>query len=386
MADANARLDFLWKASHVLLSSCPGASSHYMSQFLNIANSRDLKLHEDIQSKSCAACGSIFVPGINSKVKVVPVRETQTEREKRKKQARKKAKLERKKGQDQQLDVRQDDKQQDKDAVVAMSSKEPPSVVMEPARSSTIPKLQQQPNHRSSQPARKIIRIIPHTEIAHQQQQQPSQQLQRRQVGPGGSLKKIDKRANQVLNHIVYSCQRCHRDTELPGTKESYLLSRVKAQKPVSQRRKLKREKSQLQEKTGAVPSTVAKAETPSSSPTQDEASSRAPVKASKRPITALSAPILPDIKRSKHSTSLPTSPITGLSRSTSVASSAATSPVSSPRLDSNKLGGGSTKKKKKGGLASLLASQKAKDPPSDSGGTAGSGGDSVLANFLMGL
>ena len=93
MADSNARLEFIWKASHMLLAQCPGASSHYMSQFLSLANDRDLRLHEDIQTKSCAACGSIFVPGINSKVKVVPVKETRTEKDRRKKLARKRAKM-----------------------------------------------------------------------------------------------------------------------------------------------------------------------------------------------------------------------------------------------------------------------------------------------------
>src|SRR4029078_5146495 len=59
---------------------------------------------------------------------------------------------------------------------------------------------------------------------------------------------KRDKHANQILNHIVYSCQRCDRSTELPGTKQGFLAHRVKCTKPVSQRRNLKARQKEQQE------------------------------------------------------------------------------------------------------------------------------------------
>ncbi|KAF9097179.1 hypothetical protein BGX27_000996 [Mortierella sp. AM989] len=362
MADANARLEFLWKASHMLLSQCPGASAHYMSQFLSLANSRDLRLHEDIQSKSCAACGSIFVPGVNSKVRIAPVNETKLEREKRKKADRKKAKMEKR-------------KQSDRSNVEMTAN----STLDTPTR-----KQQNQPDISLQKPARKVIRITPYTELAQQQQQQ------RRTTGgnhaDGNSIKKNDKRASQLLNHVIYSCQRCNRDTELPGTKEGYLNSRIKTPKPVSQRRKLKKEKEQ------AAVASISTSNLTVPAPALS-ASIQGPLKSTttKRPASTVSSPALPDIKRPKQSNSMPASPIGGLSKASSAASSAASSPVSSPRLpgpDNGKLGGGggsSNRKKKKGGLASLLANQqKPKDPPND--GAGGSSGDSVLANFLMGL
>ncbi|KAF9348228.1 hypothetical protein BGX26_000336 [Mortierella sp. AD094] len=389
MAEANARLEFLWKASHLLLSQCPGASSHYMSQFLSLANSRDLRLHEDIQTKSCAACGSIFVPGVNSKVRVVPVSETRVEREKRKKADRKKAKMEklqRSKGvlmSDTNKKVARSVDRSDTEMTAATQSTT--------ATSSTLaitPAVEQQqcPNTSLQKSARKIIRIIPYTELAQQQQ---SQQQQRRLIGgnhtDGNPVKKTEKRANQLLNHVIYSCQRCSRDTELPGTKEGYLNSRIKTPKPISQRRKIKME----QEQARAVPEPTSNVTTPIPVVSNSGQSTLHPAANSKRPTSAISSPGLSDNKRPKHSTSMPASPVGGLSKASSAASSAASSPVSSPRVpapDSGKLGGGGgNRKKKKGGLAGLLASQqKPKDTSND--GSSGSGGDSVLANFLMGL
>ncbi|KAF9402349.1 hypothetical protein BGX21_010391 [Mortierella sp. AD011] len=389
MAEANARLEFLWKASHLLLSQCPGASSHYMSQFLSLANSRDLRLHEDIQAKSCAACGSIFIPGVNSKVRVVPVNETKVEREKRKKANRKKAKIEKLKcskggstSDTTKKDVRSIDGSDTEMTVTAQSAT---------ATSSTFAtalavEQQQCASALPQKSSRKVIRITPYTELAQQQQ---SQQQQRRLIGgnrtDGDSAKKTEKRANQLLNHVIYSCQRCNWDTELPGTKEGYLNTRIKIPKSISQRRKLKAEQKQ----SGAAPEPASNVTTPISVGSNSDKTTLHPKANSKRPVSVISPPGLPDNKRPKHSTSMPASPVGGLSRVSSAASSAASSPVSSPRVpapDNGKLGGGgANRKKKKGGLAGLLASQqKPKDPSNE--GSSGSGGDSVLANFLMGL
>ncbi|KAG0211603.1 hypothetical protein BGX28_007654 [Mortierella sp. GBA30] len=375
MADSNARLEFLWKASHMLLAQCPGASSHYMSQFLSLSNDRDLRLHEDIQTRSCAACGSIFIPGINAKVKVVPVKETRIEKERRKKSERKRMKMERSKNiraGKTEVSENKDKTAEAKDSATSIPVSESNSITA----TTTMTSSKKQASGKES----KIIRITPYTELDKQQQQQ---QQQRRQAFGNNNNQPIkrDKRANQILNHVIYSCQRCSRETELPGTKEGYLTSRIKVSKPVSHRRKMKREQEQGQ--------ITAEDATASSGTTSLDSN----VKNAKRQLPELT-PVVSNLKRPKHSVSMPSSPVSnlgGLSKNPSAGSSAKTSPACSPRLpmlglDEKKSVGASNKKKKKGGLASLLASQKSSGTSSGSGDNASGSGDSVLANFLMGL
>ncbi|KAF9150593.1 hypothetical protein BG015_007612 [Linnemannia schmuckeri] len=427
MSEANsraARLQFLWKASHLLLAQCPGASSHYMSQFLSLANDHDLRLHKDIQTRSCAACGTIFVPGVNSKVRVVPVPETRAEREKRKRVERKKAKQDKK----QQKAQETEGEAADLAATASSSSSDHCTTTTTSQLAGSGPDITKTTTNTKSPQvpprSKKIIRITPHTELAQQQQQQQNQQrinIRNGSSAAANTTQKPGKHANQILNHIIYSCQRCDRVTELPGTKEGFLNTRVKVTKPVSQRRKLKalqKQQQQLQEPAavGAIsasstnPSTP-KAATSGSQPLNTITSARFSPKLPstptnnkntnvKRLASSYSSPSPAavghqDSKRTKYSVSLPASPTTGLSRATSAASSAATSPAVSPRpfgSDDKKPGlgggGGNNKKKKKGGLMSMLASQKSKDSDAGSGGSAGGSGsgDSVLANFLMGL
>ncbi|KAG0371014.1 hypothetical protein BC939DRAFT_437460 [Gamsiella multidivaricata] len=398
MADANARLEFLWRASHMMLSQCPSASSHYMSQFLNLANTRELRLHEDIQARSCAACGSIFVPGVNAKVRVVPVKETKLEREKRKKKAKKVKNDKSKDGtawEDETRPIGLGIANPIQDTVPALSPNSIGPTIARPntspssSTSLSTPKRQPQP---SQQPAKKIIRITPYAELAQQQQQH---QQHRRQLGgnaDGKSLKKIDKRAKQILNHIIYSCRRCNRDTELSGTKEGYLTSRVKAIKPVSQKRKLRMEQQTATNivaasspvLTGTVPSPSFK-----SGSEKKNLVSTLTNESTKRPALPQLTSSALNVKRPKYVSSTPASPVGGLSMASSTKTSTTTFPSSSPRPSRPdiSLPGSGNKKKKKGGLASLLASQKAKDSSSGpDSGASGSGGDSVLANFLMGL
>ncbi|KAF9909483.1 hypothetical protein EC991_008465 [Linnemannia zychae] len=378
-----------------------------MSQFLSLANDHDVRLHEDIQTRSCAACGTIFVPGVNSKVRVVPVAETRAEREKRKRAARRKAKLDKMKlesgsrlGQD--VDM----------GAAPITDAGSTGAAQPTVPTTTTTKL----TPKSSQPLKKIIRITPHTEIAQQQQHQQNQQRMNIRHGSTANTQKVDKHASQILNHIIYSCRRCDRITELPGTKEGFLKTRVKVTKPVSHHRKLKAIQKQQQEEAAVTvaTSTSTAARTTSTNPSTPAplsglqplntiASAKSSPKLPSTPINnnpnakrLASSHISPsptaagqqDPKRAKYSVSLPATPTTGLSRATSAASSAATSPASSPRpfgLDDKRPGGGNNKKKKKAGLANLLASQKPKDSDAGAGGSAG-GGDSVLANFLMGL
>ncbi|KAF9186112.1 hypothetical protein BGZ51_002237 [Haplosporangium sp. Z 767] len=411
MGDVNARLQFLWKASHMLLSTSPGASAHYMSQFRTMASERDLKLHEDIQAKACAACGTIFLPGVNTKVKVVPVQQTRVEKERRKKKAKKVKKK-------QMLKESKANKDANKDSVITGSdtateatttttnisttatlTSELTSTTATPSTdtsadagtSTTTPTI----DSRSEKPGKrrkesgdaKVIQLIPYTEIFQKQHQQQLKRQQQagRQEAQYAQGKKAEMRDNQILNHIIYACQRCHRQTELPGTKQGYLTSRIKVTKPVSQHRKMKKMQleaaAKITESSASVSatSTAQSAVTGASSIPNQTASFASPTTNSKRPGPPLQKPDGLDVKRPKHSVSMPTSPVTALS--TSAAPSAATSPASSPRPS------GGNRKKKKGGLANLLASKKTKDPSTDpDGGNGASGGDSVLANFLMGL
>ncbi|KAK3838678.1 MAG: hypothetical protein JOS17DRAFT_730914 [Linnemannia elongata] len=432
MSDANskiARLQFLWKASHLLLTQCPGASSHYMSQFLSLSNDHDLRLHEDIQTRSCAACGSIFVPGVNSKVRVVSVAETRAEREKRKRVERKKAKQDKKKHQQK---VQEAGGGSDQAAASSEGNSTTTTIATSqlagPGLDTTKNTTTTTKNSQQAQPRpKKIIRITPHTELTQQQQQQQTQQRINIRNGSTATSNtpKLDKHANQILNHIIYSCQRCDRITELPGTKEGFLNTRVKVTKPVSQRRKLKalqkQQQLKLQEPVAIGSTSTSAANTNPSTPTATTSglqplntitSARSSPKLqstptvnnnnnnnnntnTKRPASTHSSPSPAaghqDLKRTKYSISLPASPTTGLSRATSAAPSAATSPAASPRpFGSNDKkfglggGGGNNKKKKKGGLMSMLANQKPKDSDAGAGGSASGsdGGDSVLANF----
>ncbi|KAG0246109.1 hypothetical protein BGX31_004530 [Mortierella sp. GBA43] len=298
-----------------------------MSEFLSLANNRDLRLHEDIQTKSCAACGSIFVPGVSAKVRVVPVDMTKLQKERQKKAEKKKIKK------------KQGQAKDDMDTEETTTSMDDIKPNAEAPKQDSL----------AQKPTRKVIRITPYSEL---------NQLQRhnRQTG------KIDKRSNQLLNHVIYTCLRCNRDTELSGSKEVYIKSRIKS-KP--QRSKTKRARQAASDSTGPTKPL------PTSSP-----SNAAPKSTTLKQATT-PHPI------NNVQTNRPASPLP--SSSPSAVSSAASSPSSSQHLDKNKPSA-SSKKKKKGGLAQLLASQKPKDSSSDpSGGAAGSG-DSVLANFLMGL
>ncbi|KAG0260659.1 hypothetical protein BG011_001722 [Mortierella polycephala] len=385
-----------------------------MSQFRTLANERDLKLHEDIQTKACAACGTIFLPGVNTKVKIVPVPRTRAENERRKKKAKEAKKKQMLKESKTSKDINKDIVTIGSDTVTETITTLATTIISTTATStselvSTItttntdanantttstaaptidPKSGKLGKRRKESGGVKVIRLIPYTEIfqkQHQQQQQRQQQAGR-QEAQYAQGKKAEMRDNQILNHIIYACQRCHRQTELPGTKQGYLTSRIKVTKPVSQHRKMKRMQQEaaalITESSTSVSATSAgqPAETGASSSIPNQtASSASSIANSKRPGPLLQKPDGQNVKRPKHSVSMPASPVTALS--TPSASSAATSPASSPRP----LGG--NKKKKRGGLANLLASKKTKDPSTDpDGGNGASGSDSVLANFLMGL
>ncbi|KAG0319046.1 hypothetical protein BGZ99_005338 [Dissophora globulifera] len=398
-----------------------------MSHFLEHAHSRDLRLHEDIQTKSCAACGSIFVPGINTKVRVVPVKETKLERERRKKATRRKEAKKLRQSDGNKDDLQAAQGQEAPSGTIASSDNSASGLAKtKPLLTNTTTSMTTEALSTRQPRNKKIIHITPYTELIQlQQQHQQHQQAQRRLGGPPdmsaiAARKKAAKRANQLLNHVVYSCQRCHRETELPGTKQAHLTSRVKeakiARSAAASRRSKKAKKDQalaLEDSGSSMLSSPSSSSssalpTPSSASTSLSTPSRSvsvgPALGTtasgviqestlKRPGAAAPSPVAPATKRPKHATtlasSLPGSPAARYSAPNSTQSSPGPSSPQIAGQDGAKSSGGgsSNKKKKKGGLASLLANQKAKDPSSDpSGGAAGSSNDSVLANFLMGL
>ncbi|GBC00318.1 hypothetical protein RclHR1_03810007 [Rhizophagus clarus] len=68
--DASNRLQFLWDASHTFLSTVPSLSAFYMQQFNQFSAEKELKLSEAVKRKYCNYCGNIFLPGINSQVRI----------------------------------------------------------------------------------------------------------------------------------------------------------------------------------------------------------------------------------------------------------------------------------------------------------------------------
>ncbi|KAG0340549.1 hypothetical protein BG004_006359 [Podila humilis] len=375
-----------------------------MSQFLSLASERDLRLHEDIQSRACAGCGTIFVPGVNSSVKVVPVPETKQEKQKRKATARKKAKAEKRKTLAQgeeilesKLDLNSATSKAlgikavvDADAPATIettyninintniNSTTTNTTAIISSDSIKNPLTQKRPLTAK----RKTIRIIPYTA-------EPGK------IFPTTGKNKVDRKSKQLQNHIVYHCQRCGRETEIPGTKKAYVESRIKPPKVVTQRRKLKKATVAVAAADVAIVGITQASQQLSASSRTASPSLLHSTKLSPSPSTTTTRSTVAGQKRTRPSegcsASAPLSPVGGLSRAPSTtSSSAATSPVSSPRIPTlddkrnsvNKTS--SNKKKKKTGLANMLANQKnQKDtPPDPSNGES----DSVLANFLKGL
>ncbi|CAG8569860.1 11980_t:CDS:2 [Diversispora eburnea] len=69
--NTNNRLQFLWNASHILLPTVPNLSAYYMQQFHQNAAEKNLILADGIKRTYCSYCGNIFIPGINSQIRVI---------------------------------------------------------------------------------------------------------------------------------------------------------------------------------------------------------------------------------------------------------------------------------------------------------------------------
>ncbi|KAI7850023.1 RNAse P Rpr2/Rpp21/SNM1 subunit domain-containing protein [Circinella umbellata] len=70
----SSRMDFLFQASHVLFSSCPELSRFYMSEFQQCLRQQDLIPAKSITKSCCPRCGQIYVPGLNTTVKLESIK------------------------------------------------------------------------------------------------------------------------------------------------------------------------------------------------------------------------------------------------------------------------------------------------------------------------
>ncbi|KAG0244747.1 hypothetical protein BGW41_006305 [Actinomortierella wolfii] len=367
MADINGRLKFLWTASHSLLASCPAVSAHLMSQFLSLASDRDLRLHEDIQTKACAGCGSIFTPGLNTRVRVVPSHNKILEKQRRK--AKKKVQsptdgkeipsksndgnMKREEGAaDSQMDLDIDTN----DEHSGISKK----TVVAGEQSGTRQK-------DSVKFDTKFIRLVPWTEI-HRQQAQRQQLQQQRLRGMAqqqlsdkerrikARAKRMQKKQKMQTNHLHYTCLRCKRVTEIPGATRGQIENIVK--------QTTHKKANHMQAINAPAPT-----QTPSDST-----------------LTKPTPPTKTATISSQPQQMVPSPPTGSGSYPGSAKSSPTSSPARTPPPSTIQSGGEkSNRKKKKNNLASLLASQKSRNNPPSSTPPSGSG-DSALASFLAGL
>ncbi|CAG8728672.1 1612_t:CDS:2 [Racocetra fulgida] len=68
--DTTKRLHFLWGTSHTLLPTVHGLLAFYIQKFTQCAINEDLNLADGVRRRYCAHCGSIFVPGLNTQVRL----------------------------------------------------------------------------------------------------------------------------------------------------------------------------------------------------------------------------------------------------------------------------------------------------------------------------
>ncbi|KAG2217012.1 hypothetical protein INT45_003085 [Circinella minor] len=70
----SSRMEFLFQASHTLFSSCPELSRFYMSEFQQCLRQQDLIPAKSITRSCCPRCGQIYVPGLNTTIKLESIK------------------------------------------------------------------------------------------------------------------------------------------------------------------------------------------------------------------------------------------------------------------------------------------------------------------------
>ncbi|KAF9975033.1 hypothetical protein BGZ73_001440 [Actinomortierella ambigua] len=354
-----------------------------MAQFLAHSSDRDLRLHEDIQAKACAGCGSIFAPGLNTRVRIVPSHEKLMEKQRRKKKQQPQQKtvhgslkgdggdskvLEEDSAMD--VDIVTNGKDDDDSQVKAMETED-----QQAGRTKALSKTKS-----------KVIRLVPWTELHREEAQRQHQKQQQKQRLRGmapppmaekerrakARAKREMKKQKKQMNHIHYTCLRCHRVTEMPGATREQIGSLLKQTKP---KKTKPTQQPQAKNNTQPLPAypPQQQSQAPSSQPSQLSNPSKAVLS------TTSSKPTIPLSRTGS-------TPLHGSAKS---AAAAPPSKVGTPPPSTPPSGGGgekSNRKKKKNNLSSLLANQRSRDNPSPSAPPSSGSGDSVLANFLAGL
>ncbi|KAI8141797.1 RNAse P Rpr2/Rpp21/SNM1 subunit domain-containing protein [Fennellomyces sp. T-0311] len=66
----SSRMEYLFQASHAVFAQCPELSRFYMSEFQQCMRQQDLIPAKSITRTCCPRCGQIYVPGLNTSVKL----------------------------------------------------------------------------------------------------------------------------------------------------------------------------------------------------------------------------------------------------------------------------------------------------------------------------
>ncbi|CAI2184085.1 7793_t:CDS:2 [Funneliformis geosporum] len=172
--DASNRLQFLWNASHSLLSTVPSLSAFYMQQFNQFAGEKELNLAEAVKRKYCSYCGSIFLPGLNSQIRI--------EKNKRRDKKRK---------------LVDDIVNNTNDGNKKVSSVQDSVEQLEELNES-----KQILHEKSPRGKRQIIYIHPRSTTS---------------VSLSNNQKQTHARRQQYKNHVSYICNSCNRETRFAG-------------------------------------------------------------------------------------------------------------------------------------------------------------------------
>ncbi|KAL7275965.1 hypothetical protein RUND412_001065 [Rhizina undulata] len=65
----SSHLQHLWKASHALATDSPAVSAHLISTLYNLSFEKELTLADSTSRQTCSACGSLLIPGWNTRVR-----------------------------------------------------------------------------------------------------------------------------------------------------------------------------------------------------------------------------------------------------------------------------------------------------------------------------
>ncbi|KAJ3215147.1 hypothetical protein HDU67_000775 [Dinochytrium kinnereticum] len=197
------RLQFLHDAAHTLHASCPALARHYMSSFSALAaraalqDVEPLQISDKLVKTFCKACGSLFVPGQNCSVRVIPLPKPFPKAARRSKK--------RKRG---QLEGSKEDGKPS-----SLDDQETPAVSTASAMEAKDMDSEKIPGPRLIRP--RSIRII--LEADRMAKSNSGEAPSSRKRKGAGSLDDV------ALNEVLYLCHICGSDTRMTGSRKSQL-------------------------------------------------------------------------------------------------------------------------------------------------------------------